>query len=143
MILFRSDSMRDAATDRICHRCGDRTTEFYSTGNVCKPCIRSSVRSNYRRNRAHYVAYDKRRELTDSRRVDKSESMIRHRAKNPEKYRARTAVGNALRDGKIERMPCECGETKVQAHHHDYSKPLEVTWLCVKCHWSHHGGVTP
>lgn len=55
---------------------------------------------------------------------------------NPTAYRAHTAVGNALRDGKLERMPCEvCGTgDKVHAHHKDYAKPLEVVWLCARCH---------
>ncbi len=28
----------------------------------------------------------------------------------------------------------DCGETKVEAHHEDYSKPLDVEWLCKKHH---------
>jgi hypothetical protein len=23
---------------------------------------------------------------------------------------------------------------KLQAHHHDYDKPLEVSWYCQRCH---------
>jgi hypothetical protein len=32
-------------------------------------------------------------------------------------------------------QPCEvCGATKVEKHHPDYSKPLEVRWLCREHH---------
>ena len=59
-----------------------------------------------------------------------------HRERYPDKYRARTAVGNAVRDGRLTREPCEaCGTTeRVEAHHDDYSKPLEVRWLCKAHH---------
>lgn len=57
---------------------------------------------------------------------------------NPEKRGAHIAVGNALRDGKLFRQPCEkCGK-RAQAHHDDYSKPLEVRWLCTTHHREHH-----
>lgn len=60
--------------------------------------------------------------------------------RNPEKKRAHNQVYRALRDGRLHREPCEvCGSTeKVQAHHDDYSKPLDVRWLCSR----HHAEVT-
>ena len=39
----------------------------------------------------------------------------------------------------LRKQPCAvCGEAKVEAHHHDYSKPLDVIWLCRSCHIKHH-----
>lgn len=60
-----------------------------------------------------------------------------YRTRNPDKYKAQTAVGNAIRDGRLIRPTlCErCNQPgKIEAHHHDYAKPLEVEWVCPKCH---------
>lgn len=58
-----------------------------------------------------------------------------YRDKWPEKFHARQAVKYALKIGKIIRQPCEvCGEPKTHAHHDDYSKQLDVRWLCRKHH---------
>ena len=60
------------------------------------------------------------------------------RARNPEKYQAHITVRMALYHGKIKRTGCIiCGE-KAQAHHENYSKPLEVMWLCQAHHAEHH-----
>lgn len=58
---------------------------------------------------------------------------------DPVKRRARVAVGNALRDGRLERGECarrgdDC-EGRIEAHHEDYERPLEVVWVCSV----HHG----
>jgi len=59
--------------------------------------------------------------------------------RNPKKRSAHVAVSNAVRDGKLIKQPCEvCGELKVQGHHDDYTKPLDVRWLCVSHHAEHH-----
>ena len=63
-------------------------------------------------------------------------SVASWRLRNPEKNRAHRAVFVALRNGGIVKEPCLCGEEKVQAHHEDYSKPLDVIWLCK----AHHSG---
>lgn len=57
-----------------------------------------------------------------------------------EKTKARRALQNAVRFGKVKREPCAtCGtEVNVDAHHTDYSKPLEVSWLCRLCHAAQH-----
>lgn len=59
----------------------------------------------------------------------------------PSKRAAYAAVQKAIKDGRLVRSStCEkCGNTKhLQAHHNDYSKPLEVEWLCRSCHTKHH-----
>lgn len=55
------------------------------------------------------------------------------------KLKARSCISVAIRDNKIHKLPCEvCKELKVQAHHTDYSKPLEVIWLCLEHHQEVH-----
>lgn len=52
---------------------------------------------------------------------------------------ARNATTLAIRKGVLVRQPCEtCGEEPTEAHHDDYTKPLEVRWLCHEHHWAHH-----
>ena len=44
-----------------------------------------------------------------------------------------------ISEGILIKKPCEiCGEIKVDAHHDDYYKPLDVRWLCKKHHREHH-----
>jgi hypothetical protein len=59
----------------------------------------------------------------------------------PEHVKARELVNRALKSGKISKMPCAvCGNNNVVAHHPDYSKPLNVIWLCRKHHRELHDG---
>lgn len=60
---------------------------------------------------------------------------------NREKSSAWQAVSYA-RENKHFQKPlncADCGQEKtLDAHHHDYSKPLEVRWLCRLCHKKAH-----
>lgn len=47
---------------------------------------------------------------------------------------ARRQVTYHIKTGKLKKEPCFCGETKVEAHHPDYTKPLDVIWCCKKHH---------
>lgn len=55
------------------------------------------------------------------------------------KANARAYVKMYIRRGTIQKQPCEvCGSMFVEAHHEDYSKQLQVRWLCRKCHLAEH-----
>ena len=104
--------------------------------NKCKICTRKDENKRRRDNADKWRIHDKNRYKNNiERRLFTSEATKRHREKYPEKYKARTAVSNAMRDGKLIKKPCYlCGNEKSQAHHDDYSKPLEVLWVCSLCH---------
>lgn len=55
------------------------------------------------------------------------------------KYVARYMLRIEVRAGRVIKKPCEkCGSVKSQGHHKDYSRPLEVQWLCAVCHKKEH-----
>lgn len=57
----------------------------------------------------------------------------------PGKNTARDITRYAIRRGLITKTPCEiCGALEVEAHHSDYTKPLEVIFLCKKHHMERH-----
>lgn len=58
--------------------------------------------------------------------------------RNHYKRRAQYALNNALRDGRAQRSLCEKCGAKAQAHHEDYTKALDVVWLCPKHHKARH-----
>lgn len=63
--------------------------------------------------------------------------------KSPEKQKARMLLFRAVRNGSIFKGKCEvCGNEKSEAHHADYSKPLDVKWLCKKHHTEVHFNIT-
>lgn len=56
-----------------------------------------------------------------------------------EKIKVRRQLRWAIESGKLVRLPCvECGLKDSYAHHHDYSLPLDVIWLCRQHHADRH-----
>ena len=107
----------------------------------CKPCLSRYDIERYRSHpqvRARHRAYARTEVGKES--INRSrKAWVRM---NPVKYRAITALGNAVRDGRLDKpKDCEkCGEEPriLHGHHDDYAKPLEVRWLCSKCHKAWH-----
>lgn len=132
-----------------CRQCGavKPLQEFYKHAamadghlNKCRECVKARV-ANHRADNAEAVrAYDVKRAKQPHRQELRNKVTKRMRKQHPEKYRAQTAVGNAIRDGKLARRPCErCGAAeRVHAHHDDYARPLEVQWLCPLHHKQRH-----
>lgn len=63
----------------------------------------------------------------------------RYKDKYPERIKANNTVKAALSSGKLIKQPCEvCKDVRAVAHHDDWSKPLEVNWLCEVHHKARH-----
>ena len=53
------------------------------------------------------------------------------RSRDPVKHLARAHVAYAKRTGKITPGVCDvCGSANTEAHHINYTRPLDVQWLC-------------
>jgi len=65
------------------------------------------------------------------------EAGVSYRKRYPERARAAWTIGNSYKARKIIR-PGKCSrcerERQIEAHHEDYSKPLDVIFLCTRCH---------
>jgi len=134
---------------KMCFKCGEAKpiSEFYRHSEMadgrlgkCKECTKRDVHLHRAANIESVRAYDRERGHTQHRIEKNTVNVARYRAENPEKYKAHGAVNNAIRDGKLDRQPCEvCGvDDGVHAHHDDYSRPLEVRFFCPVHHAEHH-----
>jgi hypothetical protein len=137
---------------QICIICGEEKLldDFYThpamaNGHLgkCKECCKKQERLRYKNNVLAMAIYDRQRQQTQERRNKKLVYQQTRRKNNPEKHKANQQVRHALRRGTIKKQPCAvCGSEKVQAHHKDYSKPLDVMWLCFPHHLKEHGKET-
>lgn len=130
-----------------CFKCGDEKprSEFYrhdqmADGHLgkCKKCTMRDVAEHRAKNIDAVRQYDRDRAKTELRKLGRSSIIARWREKWPERRQAHSKLQYALRAGRLtKRFECErCGVTpgRIEAHHRDYSKPLDVQWLCKPCH---------
>lgn len=97
--------------------------------NKCKECTKKDATGVRAENIEYYRAYDRAR---GSRM--RPGYLKEYRENNPLKHLAHKAVRLAIKGGEIYPMPClVCGED-AEAHHPDYSQPIDVIWLCPAHH---------
>ncbi len=134
---------------KTCRDCGIEKSldEFYVHAqmadghlNKCKACVRERIRLFRFNNPDHISEIDKAR--NDRRKAD-PEFRAKRRVylsnyRTSERMRAHAIAESLPR-------PSQCSSCHIRpaehAHHPDYSKPVEVIWLCVRCHQRlHHSG---
>jgi hypothetical protein len=146
---------------KTCFKCGEtKLLEYFYKHlsmkdgylNKCKLCTRKDNVSNRISKIDKIQEYDRIRCRTEERYKKNAEFNIRYNKtdkgklahkkwidKNRNKREAHYILNNAISKGEIVKGKCEqCKSVKTEAHHEDYSKPLEVKWLCNKHHTSLH-----
>jgi ribosomal protein S27AE len=146
---------------KICFKCKKEKNlrEFYVHSqmrdghlNKCKECTKKDVKKDRYKKIEYYKKYDRERANLPKRikarkayiktKAGKSsciKSKIKWIKNNPEKRKAHIIVGNALRNGLLKKEKCiTCGSMESLAHHEDYNKPMNILWLCRKCHAMRH-----
>ena len=122
--------------------------------NKCKECVKSQVSKYVKANPEkkkewsnNYANSEAGREKAKSYlSTDKGKEVRKNRADNyrknhPIRSRARYIVSYEIQCGRLVRPSiCNCCgiECKPHGHHNDYTKPLEVEWLCEPCHKNWH-----
>ncbi len=101
--------------------------------SYCKSCERAR-RKHYEKTHV-YKETKHKWASSEAGRISQRKWQQKTYATNPEKSHAHCAVHYALKTGKLIRQPCEiCGFPQAEAHHDDYSRPLDVRWLCRRHH---------
>lgn len=119
--------------------------------NKCKECQKENTKAARGRRPEHYREYEKARANLPHRVQARAEyaktqpgkaahkaAGIRYGKAYPNKRTAHYALNNAVRDGKVTRLPCSICGKKAHAHHPDYDRPLDVIWLCPPHHKQEH-----
>ena len=58
------------------------------------------------------------------------------------KANCRSYLNTYIKRGVINKQPCIiCNNMNTEAHHEDYTKPLNVIWMCRECHLLHHKNI--
>ncbi len=102
----------------------------------CKSCRRVAYRERRQKHKETFRRKEKR--YYAKHRIEILERVKKYNSENPEKRRARDIVRLAKKKGDLIPVLCFCGVNS-EAHHVDYSKPLEVVWLCKRHHRVAHG----
>ena len=136
-------------SEKRCSKCKEHKSfnEFHSHKKTsdgkysqCKSCRAIATRKDYENRKEAILKYGNAYRKTEAGKLTRKREHLKARENSPEKYKARYMVKNAIRDRKLKkRNSCElCHNSPTHGHHEDYSKPLDVIWLCPGCHQKLH-----
>jgi|SRR5215472_1854332 len=109
----RVRTWRDKFKEKVrqCPQCG--VAPVVRGGSYCRACHAAQTLERYHANGGHAGLSERTRRLSN----------------------VRSTARRARRLGKLQPETCECcGTAKVEMHHDDYTQPLQVRWLCKRCH---------
>lgn len=111
----------------------------------CKDCNKAYFKVYGEKNLVKEITrfrkyYNENRESVLKRNRDYVKAGRRKTKPDPYKELARRLLHYAVKTGRVIKKPCEvCGKTdRIHGHHEDYTKPIEVVWLCAKHHMERH-----
>jgi hypothetical protein len=139
---------------KTCMQHKEASAFYVSNQSRCKECVKQAVTAHRNANIERVRAYDKLRASMPHRvsarkeyaqtpegRLAHQRALKASATRHPEHRKARIKFGNAVRDGRVIPWPVcalpDC-DGKPQGHHPDYSRPLDVVWLCEEHHRQAH-----
>ena len=134
---------------KTCFKCSapKPISDFYVNLNKCKECTKADAKAHRLANLEKVRAYDRARGSRQTKEysrkyyaANKEKSVAWGREERmTEAGKARELVSRAVRKGALSPAPClVCGASPAHAHHEDYSRPLDVVWLCPVHHGARH-----
>lgn len=148
---------------KICNTCGEEkliecfrgcysNNKLYYRNkcNVCDSAYQSETRREYRKQRylkmkEYYKEHNRINLQTEHGKYLRNIRNNKYREMYPLQHEARQVINYLIRNGKLKKGRCEfygcecCG--RIEAHHDDYTKPLNIRWVCVKHHNMIHNSI--
>jgi hypothetical protein len=146
--------------DRQCSRCSQilPVSEFYRKSGRkdawegrCKACFNALLSIQRSSDEVRDSRAERRRKnrLTTNLPVRDRRHVAAYRIRYPQKEASKRALNRAIESGDVVRpetcercgtkpSPRSDGAASIHGHHDDYSKPLDVKWLCGRCHTDTH-----
>ena len=153
--------------NKRCYKCASIKPigDFYRNANKvdgyateCKECAKAYFKIYRDEHLEHLREYNRERFQNNMEYREKTLQQSRERLKNnpesvalankkwlernPEKTKCHNLLNKAIKQGKVIRatscQSCGASDVRIHGHHHDYTKPFDVAWLCQPCHLKLH-----
>ena len=105
------------------------------TAKTCRRCMTIKPSSEFHQAMGRKDGLQSQCKMCLNRRAyNEAMKLYNKKRRTSKQVKAREAVHCAIKSGRLKKQPCIVCGAKAEAHHSDYSKPLDVDWLCRKHH---------